>query len=409
MAVSVNEALNLIQNNINKVGYEIVPIEQAINRIASKQLLSTYFMPRFNNSAMDGYGVKLDDKNTKVKVIDTILAGSQKETKISNKECIKITTGARVPNSVEAIIPQELVEILNDNYIQLPNDIKSLSHIRFAGEDIQEDEILINIGDTINSAKITLLASQGITHIQVFKKPKITVFASGEELKLHFDKDLKEYQLYNSNTPTLIARVQELGCDVTFVGMAQDSVESLKELISNSLDSDLIITSGGVSVGEADFTKEAFTQMDMKMIFDGIIIKPGKPTVLGKIANTTILNLPGNPLASSLIFELFGKIIIQNLNGSNQIYHNIIKTTISSEFKNKKGRITIIPGDFNGETFIPSHKRSPGMISVLSNCNSLIVLNDDVEILKQNQIVRVLPINWQFYTNKSKDFITSNN
>jgi len=264
-------------------------------------------------------------------------------------------------------------------------------------------------GYVINSAKITLLASQGITHIQVFKKPKITVFASGEELKLHFDKDLKEYQLYNSNTPTLIARVQELGCDVTFVGMAQDSVESLKELISNSLDSDLIITSGGVSVGEADFTKEAFTQMDMKMIFDGITIKPGKPTVLGKIANTTILNLPGNPLASSLIFELFGKIIIQNLNGSNQIYHNIIKTTISSEFKNKKGRITIIPGDFNGETFTPSHKRSPGMISVLSNCNSLIVLDDDVEILKQNQIVRVLPINWQFYTNKSKEFITSNN
>ncbi len=409
MAVSVKEALNLIKNNINKVGYEIVPIEQAISRIASQQLLATHFMPRFNNSAMDGYGVKLSDKNTKVKVIDTILAGSQKETNISNKECIKITTGARVPNSVEAIIPQELVEIVDDNYIQLPNDIKSLSHIRFAGEDIQLNDILIEIGDTINSAKITLLASQGITHIKVFKKPKITVFASGEELKLHFDKELEEYQLYNSNTPTLIARVEELGCNVTFVGMAQDNVKSLKELILNSLDSDLIITSGGVSVGEADFTKEAFCQMNMKMIFDGIIVKPGKPTVLGKINKTIILNLPGNPLASSLIFELFGKIIIQNLNGSKEQYHNIIKTNISTKLKNKKGRITIIPGNFDGNSFTPSQKRSPGMISILSNCNSLIVLDENIELLNSNQQVNVLPINWKFFTVKNKNFITNNN
>ena len=405
MAVTVKQALDLIKSNIIKTNYEVIPIENSINRIIAQDIFATHAMPRFNNSAMDGYGVKLQDASQNTTVIDTILAGSKKEPKINAGQCLKIMTGARVPQSVDAIIPQELVQIIDEATVKLPNDIKHLSHIRFIGEDINNGEFLINTGDEINSAKITLLASQGITHIKVYKKPKVTVFASGEELKLHYDS-VKEYQIYNSNTPTLISRVEELGCDVNFVGMAKDNVESLKELIKNSLDSDLIVTSGGVSVGEADFTKEAFAQMGVKTIFDGIVIKPGKPTVLGKIGNTNILNLPGNPLASSLIFEMFGKIIIQKLSGSKNIDHNTIKTKISEDLKNKKGRITIIPGSFDGETFTPSAKRSPGMVSVLSNCNSIIVLDENVELLKENDIVNILPINWKFFTSTQKDFLT---
>ncbi len=406
MSVEVEEALNFIENNILNVGYEIISIEESFNRISAQDLIATHCMPRFNNSAMDGYGVKLSDANQNSTVLDTILAGSNKQTQIENSQCIKIMTGARVPSTVEAIVPQELVKIISDTMVLLPSDIKDNQHIRFIGEDITVDEKLILIGDEINSAKITLLASQGITHIKVYKKPKVTVFASGEELKLHYDKTIEEYQLFNSNTPTLIARAKELDCDVSFVGMAQDSVESLRELIINSLDSDLIITSGGVSVGEADFTKEAFDSLDMKTIFNGIIVKPGKPTILGKIGTTTILNLPGNPLASSLIFEVFGKIVIQKLSGSKKIYHNSIKTRISSTLQNKKGRITIIPGNFDGEYFIPSDKRSPGMVSVLSNCNSIVVLDKDVESIEKNQEINILPINWKFFTKTKKDFLT---
>ncbi len=405
MAVQVNEALQLINQHISHVNYEIVPIENSIGRISAIEIFATHFMPRFNNSAMDGYGVKLEDAGKVVKVLDTILAGSKKTTKIKESNCIKIMTGARVPKSVDAIIPQELVEIIDDNNIKLPGTIQPFAHIRFVGEDIKNGELLIAIGDDINFSKITLLASQGVTHIKVYKKPKVTVFASGEELKLHYE-NVKKYQIYNSNTPTLVARAKELDCDVTFVGMADDNVDSLTELISNSLDADLIITSGGVSVGEADFTKEAFEKLNMDIIFNGIIIKPGKPTVLGKINNTTVLNLPGNPLASSLIFELFGKIIIQKLSGSKKIYHNIIKTKNGEQLNNKKGRITIIPGYFDGEKFIASYKRSPGMVSILSNCNAIVALDECVETIKENQDINILPINWKFFTNEEKDFLT---
>ena len=403
MGICIKEALRRITSNITKVSYEIVPIENSQSRISAQEIYAQYSLPTFNNSAMDGYSVKLSDATKKVKVIDSIFAGSPKQTQFNNGECVKIMTGARVPSSSEAVIPHELVEIIDDEYIILPDNIKNNQHIRFKGEDILKDDKILNDGDEINFATITMLSSQGITHIKVYRQPKISVFTSGEELKLHYES-IEEYQIYNSNTPTLLARAKELGADVTFVGMAKDNIESLKEVISNSLYADLIITSGGVSVGEADFTKEAFEHFDMEVLFDGITIKPGKPTVFGKIGNTYVLNLPGNPLAAALIFEIFGKIILQKLTGNKNIFHNTLHTKIKDEFYNKKGRTTLIPGFFDGEFFSPSEKRSPGMVGVLHNCNAIMILNKQNEKIEKNESVKILPINWKFFTDIEKDF-----
>ena len=403
MGIYTKEALDKIILNTKKVSYEMIPIEKAEFRISAENIFATYSLPPFNNSAMDGYAVKISDCGKKVKIIDTILAGSSKETQFSDGETIKIMTGARVPDSTEAIIPHELVNILDNNLIELPKEIKKNQNIRFIGEDIQKSDKILSDGDEINFSNITILASQGVTHIKVYRKPKVVVFASGEELKLHYET-IKEYQIYNSNTPSLLSRVKELGGDVAFTGMAKDSLESLNEIISNSLYADLIITSGGVSVGDADFTKEAFNQFNLNTIFDGIIIKPGKPTVFGKIGNTYILNLPGNPLAASLIFELFGKIILQILKGDKNIYHNSIVTKMGQDLKNKKGRVTIIPGFFNGESFIASEKRSAGMVGILQNCNSMIILDENSDFIKKGETIKILPINWKFFTDKEKEF-----
>ena len=137
------------------------------------------------------------------------------------------------------------------------------------------------------------------------------------------------------------------------------------------------------------------------------MIKPGKPTIFGKIDNTYILNLPGNPLASALIFELFGKILIQKLLGSNELYPSYIETKISQDFKTRKGRITIIPGTFNGISFCVSKKRSPGMVSILADCNSLIILDENVEYLAKDSKVKILPINWKFFSKEKKDFLSN--
>jgi molybdopterin molybdotransferase len=405
VAITVQNAIEIISNlNIN-TNYEIIPIENSISRICAQELIATSFLPKFNNSAMDGYAIIYENKNNELKIIDTIFAGDNNQNIIEQNTCIKIMTGARVPENTSAIIPKEDIDHLHDNRIRIRENVKKFQHIRYIGEDIKKNDLLINIGDEINFSKITLLSSQGISHIKVYKKPKIVVFASGEELKLHFEK-IEDHQIYNSNTPTFIARAKELGCDVTFIGQAKDTVEAIKELISNSLDADLIVTSGGVSVGDADFTKEAFNELDFETIFDGIKIKPGKPTVFGKIKNSYILNLPGNPLAAALIFEMFGKIIIQKLLGSNEIYPNYILGKVDTTFKTKKGRITIIPGMFNGEYFTIPQNRSPGMVSVLSSCNSMIAIDAEVETLQKDNLVKILPINWKFFSTEKKDFFT---
>lgn len=405
MALAVQNTLELISNIKTVLKYEILPIENCLSRICASQIIATSFLPKYNNSAMDGYAIIYEERKEELEIIDTIFAGDNNNTLIEKNTCIKIMTGAKIPENTTAIVPKEDVEELPNNKIKILQNIKEFQHIRYIGEDIKKDEILIEEGEEINFSKITLLASQGISHIKVYQKPKIIVFSSGEELKLHYEK-IEDYQIYNSNTPTFIARAKELGCDVTFIGQAKDTIKAIKELITNSLDADLIITSGGVSVGDADFTKEAFKELDFETIFDGIKIKPGKPTVFGKIKNSYILNLPGNPLASALIFELLGKLIIQKLLGSKSIYHNFIFAKMAEDFKTKKGRITVLPGFFDGEYFNISQKRSPGMVSTLSTSNSIIVINDDVEKINKNSIIKILPITWKFFTDNKKDFLT---
>ena len=405
MAISIETAIEIISNLTLNLNFEIVPIENATSRISAQEIFATSFLPKFNNSAMDGYAIIYEDKNNKLKIIDTIFAGDNNNILLEKNSCIKIMTGAKIPENTTAIIPKEDIQELNDNKIKILGNVKEFQHIRYIGEDIKQNELLINIGDEINFSKITLLASQGISHIKVYKKPKVVVFASGEELKLHYEK-IESFQIYNSNTPTFIARTKELGCEVTFIGQAKDTIEAIKELINNSLDANLIITSGGVSVGDADFTKEAFYELGFETLFDGINVKPGKPTVFGKIKNTYILNLPGNPLASALIFEMFGKILIQKFIGSRNIYSNYILGKLKEPFFTKKGKTTLIPGFFDGEYFEVSQKRSPGMVSVLSSCNSMICIDNEVEKLEKDSLIKILPINWKFFSDIKKDFLT---
>jgi molybdopterin molybdotransferase len=405
MAVSVLDAFRLIKANVKALGTEIIKIEDASNRISATNIKATYPLPRFDNSAMDGYAVLYDDNNCNVDVIGKILAGDNQNIALKPQTAIKIMTGARIPENTTAIVPQENTIEISNNKIKLPQNIKQYQHIRYIGEDINIADTIVNKNDEINFAIVSLLASQGITTIEVYKKPKIAIFSSGEELRPHFETILP-HQIYNSNSPSLIARTKELHCDVEFIGSARDNLPSLKEHIEKSLDFDFVITSGGVSVGEADFTKEAFLSFGMEYIFNGITIKPGKPTVFGKIKDTYVLNLPGNPFASQIIFEMFGTMIIQGLRGDKHNCHKVIKAKLLNGFENKKGRITLIPGLFDGEYFDISNKRSPGMVNVLSKCDSFIALDSSVSYLKAKQEVNIISIKNKIFTNINKDLLT---
>ncbi len=404
MALSVEAALQRIYASITPKSTELIPVESALGRVLADDLVATYNLPPYDNSAMDGYAVKTHDAGSCVKVIETIHAGDDKSILLSEGTAVKIMTGARIPQGCEAIVPQEEVTVTTQGIV-LPETIRPAQHIRLCGEDIQQDDLLLEAKTLLHAHHLTLLASQGISHCHVHKKPRVAVFASGSELKMHYET-VASHQLYNTNSPTFLARCEELGCDVSFIGTADDTLESIKAHIAASLDADLIITSGGVSVGDADFTKEAFEAFDMQRAFDKVAIKPGKPTTFGTIGNTLVLNLPGNPLAAALNFELFAHSIILALSGMKQRYLNVLHVKLQHDFTCKSGRRALIPGWYDGEFFQPCKKFAPGMISPLAQSNGIMMIDEHVATLKSGTVVKVIPTQCRAYSNCIQDLVT---
>ena len=388
MAISVEEALTYIYENTPTVSKMILPIEDALGFIIAQDVVASHNLPPYDNSAMDGYAVKLCDANKVVKVKETIFAGDDKDVELEDGCAIKIMTGAKIPKETQAIVPQENTSTCKDG-IQLP-ELKQNQHIRFMGEDIKSGELLIEDGEKLTAYKITILASQGISHIKVYKKTKVALFSSGNELKMHFE-NVQKHQLYNTNSPMLLSRAKELGCDVEFIGTAQDTLESLKEHIQSALDADLVITSGGVSVGEADFTKEAFASFGVKNFFEKIDIKPGKPTTCGKVDNKMVLNLPGNPSAAAMNFEIFAKAIILKLSGATKKYIQPISAKMLNAYKVKSGRRSLVPVCFDGEFVKTCDKFAPGMVSHLSKANAIMMIDEKANFFEKNQKVKIIP------------------
>jgi len=400
--VSINEALEIIYNKVIPKSKEIIPIETAIGRIVTKDYQAIFDLPRFNNSAMDGYAVKVDDANKIVQLKEITYAGDEPQELFSKGEAIKIMTGAPTPNGCEAIVPIEDVEVLKDG-IKLPKNIKKDMMIRWRGEDIKSGKTFLFANTKITAYTLANLASQGITHIEVYRKPKVVIFSTGEELKAHYEK-IELHQLYNSNAPMFYARSIELGCDVSYLSSAGDSIEELKSTILSAKDADLILTSGGVSVGDKDFTKEAFTELGMKTLFSGIDIKPGKPTTFGKLDNCFVVNLPGNPLASMVNFEMFVKPTIAKLSGTKSFYHAIITTKMANDYRLKAGKNSVILGEWNGDNFSPIVNQKPGMVSPMSRADGMVVTTKEIDFLEKNHSVKMIPIKINLQSEKREDF-----
>ncbi len=397
--ISIFEALDVIYDKVSIDRDTIqVPIFEAIDQICATSYFSKIPLPPFDNSAMDGYALRGEGK--KFKVIGKVFAGECKDIRLNDGEAVRIFTGAKTPSNANRVAPQEIVKV-EDDHIILQQELKNGANIRHKGEDIDLNERVISDREKITSAHIALLASQGIEEVEVFKRVRVGVFASGSELKL-LGEELNEGEIYNSNTPYLMARARELGCEVKFLGKSRDDKESIKEVISRAKECDLIVTSGGVSVGDADFTKEAFDELGMQRYFQKVAIKPGKPTTFGKLKDTFVLNLPGNPLASALNFEIFGKFIINLLSKIDTPYLNFVEATLRTDLNSPREVTNIIPGIFDTSGFKPTKKFAPGNVNVLNHCNSIIAIDPQTNSLKEGDSVKVLPINWRFFR---KDFM----
>ena len=401
-SITTDRALDEIFDAISPIAeYETIPIRDGLNRILADNIKSNINVPSARNSAMDGYAINKKDipnKNTnRLKIIGKSLAGNPFTKSIKKGECVRIMTGAVMPSGADTVVIQEHVSLSNSNTeIIIDNDTQPEANVRLAGEDISKDSKVLFKGKNLAPADIGLLASLGLPKIPVIRKLKVAFFSTGDELRSIGEK-LIDGEVYDSNRYTLHAMLSRLNVEIIDMGVIKDN----KKLLSNAFNeaeekADLLITSGGVSVGEADYVKDVLENKG-NINFWKVAIKPGRPLTFGNLGNTIFFGLPGNPVSVMVTFYQFVQPAIKKLSGDISNLPLTLKVLSTSKLKKKPGRVEfqrgIIEKDNNKITVRKTGSQGSGILSSMSDANCFIVLPLDSEGVEPGDLVDVQVFN----------------
>ena len=337
---------------------ETLNLQQAANRICAEDVISPINVPSFDNSAMDGYAVRLADlkKSLTLSVAGKSFAGIPFQGSWPDQSAIRIMTGAMIPEGADAVVMQEQVNINEDGTITFSELPKINQNIRRIGEDVKKGDIVLTQGDELNAVSLPLLASLGISEVKCYHRLKVAILSTGDEL-VEVGKPLEIGQIYDTNRFTVKLLLEKLHCEVIDLGLLPDNeAEFEKAFISAQKQADLVITSGGVSVGEADFTKTVLEKVG-EINFWKLAIKPGKPFAFGKLENAWFCGLPGNPVSALVTFYQLVQPLIAKLQGQKQWKNPARFSAIAStNLKKAPGRLDFQRGFY--------HINSQGQIEV---------------------------------------------
>ena len=323
--ISFQKAKSIIKKTLYILERENVNLENSTGRILSEDIVASFPSPRFNNSAMDGFAVRAIDTihasektPSELKIVDVSSAGSPSEVTIGEGECIQCMTGAEIPKGADAIIMVEDTSgFSNNDQVKIMNSASSGAHIRKRGEEINEGDVLIKKGTRITANELGTCATFGYEDLSVSKKPKVSIFGTGNEL-VEPGQKLGKGQIYNSNLYVFTDLVEKAGALIKMKEVIKDDKDSLKSFLSQALEeSDVIISSGGVSMGRYDYVRDVFIELGVKEHFWKVAQKPGKPLFFGTKENKLIFGLPGNPVSSYIGFMEWVWPVIKSLMGEN--------------------------------------------------------------------------------------------
>jgi molybdopterin molybdotransferase len=373
----------LLEQLPKKLATHTIGISDALHKITAKDIISPINVPSFNNSAMDGYAVRLSEIKMQqpLNVAGTIYAGQQELPYWPKNSCLRVMTGAPVPDEADAVVMQEQTQQSNGQ-ITFLQPIKPQQNIRYIGEDIKKGEIVVNSGQKLTIPHIARLAALGISQIEVYRPLKVALFSTGDELR-DIGNSLSAGKIYDINRLTLKLMLQQLGCQVLDFGIVADDPSQIQQTFAEAIQAEMIITSGGVSVGEADFTKQVLESIG-KVQFWKIAMKPGKPFTYGHLNNAIYCGLPGNPISAMVTFYQLVQPLILSLSGltdTKPTLPNFQVKTISAINK-KPGRIDFQRGylfaDENGELkVIIASNQGSHMTQSFNHANCFIVLEQE--------------------------------
>ena len=355
------------------------PLERAIGATLASSITSPMFVPPFNNSAMDGYAFRAGDlaNTSRLTLIGKSFAGTPFTGEIPHGSCIRIMTGAPMPADADTVEMQENTQVQGTN-IEFTHPVKQGQNVRAKGEDIQAGQVIFPVGHTLRTRDIPLLASLGIANVEVYHPLKVAIFSTGDELKA-IGSPLLEGQIYDSNRYCLRAILSKLNVEVIDFGIIADQPELLTQTFQQAnAQADVVITSGGVSVGEADYTKDILEQIG-EIGFWKLAIKPGKPFAFGKLSDSVFFGLPGNPVSALVTLTQLALPVMQKMAGANAIAPLRLPAITTHGFKKSPGRTDFQRGVYQineqGQLMVTSTgSQGSGVFSGMSQANCFVIL-----------------------------------
>ncbi len=391
-SITLEEALAIVGKIDSIKKEELLPLSQLLNRIISRDVFSKVDMPPFDKSAMDGYACRRDNLDKTLTIIGEATAGGSYKGVVANLEAVRIMTGAPIPEGATMVVMKEIA--IEENGEVRFTKTPSNSNICFKGEDIKVGELLIEKGSRITSRHIATLAASGYSEAYIYKQPKVAIYATGNELT-EPGHSLLDGKIYNSNSYQLMAECHSIGLEASYRGILPDVKEKvLSALNSDSQTFDLVILSGGVSVGDYDFIPTVLQELGFSTQFQTLSTKPGKHTLLASKDGCHILGLPGNPVSTLTQFEFVGKAILNALQGVKKDSDVTFKAPLAKDYIRKSGdKLEFLPAVLNefGEATLLNYNGSAHIVA-LSKATILISIEQGVTSLKKGDLVRVRPL-----------------
>lgn len=344
---SIEEARHKVLAEASPLETELISLSEALGRVLAQEIVAPHPLPPFDNAGMDGYAVRAADlvdatpeSPIALEIIDVIPAGRVSTRSVGPGQAAKIMTGAPIPGGADAVVQVEATEE-TEGRVLVREAVRPGRNIRRAGEDVAAGESVLAAGAVLGPPEIGLLAALGRSVVRVHRKPRVAILSTGSEL-VEVDRPLGPGQLHNSNAYSLQALCRQLGLEPVVLGIVPDDYQATRELVARGLEHDVLLTSGGVSVGQFDFVKEVQDELGVERRLWGVAVKPGKPLSFGVRGRTLVFGLPGNPVSVMVSFELFVRPALLRLMGYRQTIRPTYRAIVAEDVANSDSRVFVV-------------------------------------------------------------------
>jgi molybdopterin molybdotransferase len=388
--ISVTEAKKIISENASLLDPVTLPLQQASGLTLAEDVHASIDIPAFPQSSMDGYAFSFNkwDQNKKLKIVGEVAAGSNEPFNLSPGNAVRIFTGAAVPAGADTVVMQEKIKTSNGELIIEDENLQVGNNVRQKGSEIKAGELALERNSVLSPAAIGFLAGIGIADVKVYPHPSIGIIITGNELQQP-GKPLQHGQVYESNSFALKAVLQQLHMDNIQVYYATDKPEIITDILKKALErSDVVLLTGGISVGDYDFVLQATTACSIEKLFHKVKQRPGKPLYFGKKESKLVFGLPGNP---SSVLTCFYQYVISALEklSNKKSFLQIIQVPLAKPIQKNTGLTHFLKGIYNGRSALPLEAQESYRLSSFATANCLIQINEEVTACKEGELVDV--------------------